>query len=52
MTVEYEAIYRYKSVGVFGLPRDNLQLGLLLPALGPLTVAQETAAKTLNAIEN
>ncbi|KAF9180559.1 hypothetical protein BGZ49_004985, partial [Haplosporangium sp. Z 27] len=39
MTLEFEAIYSYKCVGMFGLPRDNLQLGLLLPALGPLSVA-------------
>ncbi|KAF9411983.1 hypothetical protein BGZ76_005252, partial [Entomortierella beljakovae] len=39
MTVEYEAIYSYKCVGVFGLPRNNHQLGLLLAALGPLAAA-------------
>ncbi|KAF9422050.1 hypothetical protein BGZ76_003828 [Entomortierella beljakovae] len=52
MTVEYEAIYTYKSAGVFGLPRDNLQLGMLLPALGPLSIAFATATCTLAAINN
>ncbi|KAG0351579.1 hypothetical protein BC939DRAFT_508362 [Gamsiella multidivaricata] len=51
MALEYEALYLCKLVGSFALPRNNLQLGLLLPALGALHVAHDTARKTLAAIE-
>ncbi|KAF9439287.1 hypothetical protein BGZ76_006016 [Entomortierella beljakovae] len=40
LTLDYEAIYQYKRLGQFELPRNNFQLGLLLPALGPLLAAK------------
>ena len=36
MSLNHEALYIVKAVGVFELPQNNLQLGLLCPALGPL----------------
>ncbi|KAI8601566.1 hypothetical protein EDD21DRAFT_353557 [Dissophora ornata] len=36
MSLDHEALYVVKSVGAFELPRNNLQLGLLYPGLGPL----------------
>ncbi|KAF9583222.1 hypothetical protein BGW38_009996 [Lunasporangiospora selenospora] len=35
-----EALFIYKSIGVFELPKNNLQLGLLCPAIGPLKFAR------------
>ncbi|KAF9106495.1 hypothetical protein BGX27_009126 [Mortierella sp. AM989] len=52
MSLEHEALYMLKSVGSFELPRNNLQLGLLNPALGCLHAAQESATNTLAAIQN
>ncbi|KAF8959188.1 hypothetical protein BGZ46_001822 [Entomortierella lignicola] len=40
MSVEHEALYMYKLVGSFELPKTNIQLGLLFTALAPLTAAQ------------
>ncbi|KAF8934322.1 hypothetical protein BGZ58_005784 [Dissophora ornata] len=40
MTLKHEAMYMYGTLGEFELPRNNLQLGLLLPALGPLIAIQ------------
>ncbi|KAF9091971.1 hypothetical protein BGX27_001924 [Mortierella sp. AM989] len=51
MTLEYEALYLLKFVGSFEAPTNNLQLGLLNPAIGPLHVAQEMVVKTLAAIK-
>ncbi|KAI7818936.1 hypothetical protein BC939DRAFT_506156 [Gamsiella multidivaricata] len=52
MTLKYEAIYMYETLGEFELPRNNLQLGLLLPALSPLIAIQRVAKTTLEAINN
>ncbi|KAG0366851.1 hypothetical protein BGZ54_004790 [Gamsiella multidivaricata] len=40
MNLEHEAIYVPKSLGRFKLPHDRLDVTVLLPALGPLTVAK------------
>ncbi|KAF9197308.1 hypothetical protein BGZ49_002312, partial [Haplosporangium sp. Z 27] len=40
MSVEHEALYMYKLIGSFELPKSNIQLGLLFAALAPLTTAQ------------
>ncbi|KAG0249326.1 hypothetical protein BG011_009403 [Mortierella polycephala] len=54
MALEYEALYLCKKVGFFELPKNNLQLGLLLPALGPLHFIQASnlATKMVAAVEN
>ncbi|KAG0266048.1 hypothetical protein BG011_003486 [Mortierella polycephala] len=52
MALEYEALYLCKKVGSFELPKNNLQLGLLLPALGPLHFIQGLATEMVAAIEN
>ncbi|KAF9156854.1 hypothetical protein BG015_000032 [Linnemannia schmuckeri] len=51
LTLEKEAIYLHRSVGVFQIPTSNIQLGLLLAALGPLATAKATVKKTFDAIE-
>ncbi|KAF9578997.1 hypothetical protein BGW38_004934 [Lunasporangiospora selenospora] len=51
MEIEHEALYVVKLVRVFGLPQNNLELGLLCPALGPLKYAHEIVSSTLNSIK-
>ncbi|ORZ07705.1 hypothetical protein BCR41DRAFT_399515 [Lobosporangium transversale] len=46
------AVYLYRDIGVFDLPRNNLQLGLLLPALGPLISVKELAVGMISKIDN
>jgi hypothetical protein len=40
MSLDNEAVHLNKLVGVFELPSNNLQLGLLAPAIGPLKFAR------------
>ncbi|CAO3571023.1 unnamed protein product [Mortierella alpina] len=51
MSLDHEALYIVKTVGVFELPQNNLQLGLLSPALGPLKFVHEAISRTLNAVK-
>ncbi|KAI7826120.1 hypothetical protein BC939DRAFT_475822 [Gamsiella multidivaricata] len=51
MSLDHEALYVVKSIGAFELPRNNLQLALLCPGLGPLQLAHEVVLRTLTAIK-
>ncbi|KAG0312720.1 hypothetical protein BGZ99_009305 [Dissophora globulifera] len=42
MSLEYEALYVVKTVGVFKLPQNNLQLSLQCPGLSALALVQAT----------
>ena len=43
MSLDHEALYVVRTVGVFELPQNNLQLSLLCPALGPLKFVHVSA---------
>ncbi|KAF9416475.1 hypothetical protein BGZ76_004660 [Entomortierella beljakovae] len=45
-----EALYLLQLIGVFELPKNNLQLGLLGPSIGPLMFARDIITKTINSI--
>ncbi|KAF9167217.1 hypothetical protein DFQ26_005330 [Actinomortierella ambigua] len=51
MSLDNEALYIQKLVGVFELPINNLQLGLLCPALGPLKFARDVVVQTTKSIQ-
>ncbi|KAF9110289.1 hypothetical protein BGX27_006568 [Mortierella sp. AM989] len=46
ISLDNEALYIHKLIGVFELPKNNLQFGLLCPAIGPLKFARPTAWDT------
>ncbi|KAF8923534.1 hypothetical protein BGZ58_002832, partial [Dissophora ornata] len=50
MSLDNEALYIQKLIGVFELPKNNLQLGLLCPAFGPLKFARDVVVQTTNSI--
>ncbi|KAG0292909.1 hypothetical protein BGZ97_005476 [Linnemannia gamsii] len=52
LKLEKEAIYVHRPVGVFQIPTSNIQLGLLLAALGPLATAKVAVKKTFDAVES
>ncbi|KAF9545057.1 hypothetical protein EC957_011298 [Mortierella hygrophila] len=52
LTLEKEAIYLHRPLGVFQIPTSNIQLGLLLAALGPLASAKAAVKKTFEAVES
>ncbi|KAF9957341.1 hypothetical protein BGZ70_009540, partial [Mortierella alpina] len=51
MSLDNEALYIHKLVGVSELPTNNLQLGLLCPAIGPLKFARDVVAQTTKSIQ-
>ncbi|KAF8924593.1 hypothetical protein BGZ58_001632 [Dissophora ornata] len=50
LSLPYEAIYLTQTIGTFEIPDDRVQLGLLLPAIGPLACAKDLATNTLDEI--
>ncbi|KAF9090488.1 hypothetical protein BGX27_002235, partial [Mortierella sp. AM989] len=51
MSLDNEALYILRPVGALELPRNNLQLSLLCPGLGPLQLTHDIVSKTLAAIK-
>lgn len=50
ISLDVEALYMHKLIGVFELPTNNLQLGLLCPAIGPLKFARDVVKQTTSSI--
>ncbi|KAK3805745.1 MAG: hypothetical protein J3Q66DRAFT_393132 [Benniella sp.] len=50
MDLRSEALYLLRALGTFLLPGGNLELGLLIPAIAPLTHAKDIVTMTLEAI--
>ncbi|KAF9177035.1 hypothetical protein BGZ51_009279 [Haplosporangium sp. Z 767] len=50
ISLDNEALYIHRLIGVFELPKNNLQLGLLCPAVGLLKFARNVVVQTTNSI--
>ncbi|KAF9197749.1 hypothetical protein BGZ49_001672 [Haplosporangium sp. Z 27] len=50
LSLDYEALYIYNCIGAFELPTNNLQLGLLCSALGPVKFAHNLIKRTVDTI--
>ncbi|KAF9083211.1 hypothetical protein BGX27_004221 [Mortierella sp. AM989] len=50
LSLPYVAIYLPQMIGSFEIPENRVQLGLLLPGIGPLACVKDIATKTLDAI--
>ncbi|KAF9135696.1 hypothetical protein BGW39_001095 [Mortierella sp. 14UC] len=50
-TLEKEAVYLDREIGLFQIPTSNIQLGLLLAAISPLSTARDIVKQTYEAIE-
>jgi hypothetical protein len=46
ISLDNEALYIHRIIGVFELPKNNLQLGLLGPAISPLKFARVSEGTT------